>query len=365
PANHLKLAAALRRQTEYAQAVLETALLRQAAAAKFSRAAQMYFTRAALEQATSEAVALHRARRFAAAGVAQIADLGCGIGGDALALAAHAEVTGVDWDPVRLAMAQENVRAYGNGARFHPLQADLLELTPLPVTGLFFDPARRDEQGRRFHSVADYQPPLHWIHRWRTWVGETAVKVSPAIADEEVPPDAEVEFISVAGDVKDGVLWFGDLRTGAARQATLLPGPHVLTSADLPAGAVPVTAPGAYLYEPDKAVIRAHLVEALAVKLAATKVDDDIAYLTADAALETPFATCHAVEDVLPFQLKRLRAYLRARGVGRVTIKKRGSPLAPEELAQQLRLKGPFEKLLFLTFVQGEPTVIVAAAQRA
>ncbi|MCA9971529.1 MAG: hypothetical protein KC425_15000, partial [Anaerolineales bacterium] len=81
PANHLKLAAALRRQTEYAQAVLETALLRQAAAAKFSRAAQMYFTRAALEQATSEAVALHRARRFAAAGVAQIADLGCGIGG--------------------------------------------------------------------------------------------------------------------------------------------------------------------------------------------------------------------------------------------------------------------------------------------
>lgn len=360
PTTHLKTAARLRRQTEHAQAVLETALLRQQAAAKFSHAAEMYFVRGALEQATSEAVALYRAQRFAGAGVTHVADLGCGIGGDALALAAHAEVTGVEWDPVRLAMAQENVRAYGHGTRFHPLQADLLELTPLPVTGLFFDPARRDEQGRRFHSVDAYQPPLNWIHRWRTWVPETAVKVSPAIADEEVPADAEVEFISVSGDVKDGVLWFGDLRSGAARQATLLPGAHILRSTDLPAEPVPVTAPKAYLYEPDKAVIRAHLVEALAAQLNGTKIDEEIAYLTADSIQDTAFARGFVVEDVIPFQLKRLRHYLRERGIGHVTIKKRGSPLVPEELRQQLRLRGPLQRVLFLTFVQGEPTVIVA-----
>ncbi|MCB8965684.1 MAG: methyltransferase domain-containing protein [Ardenticatenaceae bacterium] len=357
--NHLQIASQLRQQTDHAQAVLETVLLRQQAVVKFSRAAQMFFTRAALEQASSETVAVYRARRFADAGVRHVADLGCGIGGDALALAAHGEVTGVDWDPVRVAMAQENVRVYGHAERFHPMQADLLELTPLPVDGLFFDPARRDEYGRRLRSVQDYQPPLHWIHRWRTWVPETAVKVSPGIAYEDIPDDAEVEFVSVQGEVKDGILWFGDLRSGVQRRATLLPNAHTLTSDDLPAAPIPLSAPGAYLYEPDKAVIRAHLVEALATHLDATKIDADIAYLTADTCQETPFARCFAVEDVLPFQLKRLRHYLRERGIGQVTIKKRGSALEPEQLRRQLRLQGEGECILFLTFVRGETAVIV------
>ncbi|MCA9933219.1 MAG: methyltransferase domain-containing protein [Ardenticatenaceae bacterium] len=357
PDNHLQIATQLRRKTAHAQTVLETILLRQLAAAKFSRAAEMYFVREALEQASSEEVAAYRARRFAAAGVRHVADLGCGIGGDSLALAAHAEVTGVDWDPVRVAMAQENVRVYGYGDRFHPLQADLLALTPLPVDACFFDPARRDEQGRRIYSVQDYRPPLSLIQRWRTWVEETAVKISPGVNYDELPPDAEVEFISVKGNVKDGVLWFGDLRTGAQRRATLLPGEHTLTDADLID--VPITAPQAYLYEPDKAVIRAHLVEALAGQLGAAKIDADIAYLTANEHQATPFARCFAVEDVMPFQLKRLRHYLRERRIGQVTIKKRGSPLEPEQLRHQLRLQGEGHCVLFLTFVRGETAVII------
>lgn len=357
PANHLQIAARLRRHTPHAQAVLETVLLRQLATAKFSRAADMFFVRAALEQASAEVVATYRAQRFAAAGVTHVADLGCGIGGDSLALAAHAEVTGVDWDPVRVAMAQENVRVYGHGDRFHPLQADLLDLTPLPVDACFFDPARRDGQGKRLFSVEDYRPPLSFVQRWRTWVPETAVKISPGVDYAQLPPDAEVEFISVNGEVKDGVLWFGALRSGARRRATLLPGAHTLTNADL--ASVLVTAPQAYLYEPDKAVIRAHLVEALAAQLGAAKIDADIAYLTAPDCQETPFARCFAVTDVLPFQLKRLRHYLRERGIGQVTIKKRGSPLEPDELRQQLRLRGNNRCILFLTRVKGETAVIV------
>lgn len=357
PANHLQTAAHLRRQTPQAQAVLETVLLRQLAAAKFSRAAEMFFVREALEQASSETVAAYRAQRFAAAGVNHVADLGCGIGGDSLALAAHAEVTGVDWDPVRVAMAQENVRVYGHGDRFHPLQADLLDLTPLPVDACFFDPARRDGQGKRLFAVEDYRPPLSFVQRWRTWVPETAVKISPGVDYAQLPPDAEVEFISLNGEVKDGVLWFGDLRRGAKRRATLLPGGHTFTDADLVE--VPITAPQHYLYEPDKAVIRAHLVEALAGQLGAAKIDPEIAYLTAPECRETPFARCYAVEDVLPFQLKGLRHYLRERNIGQVTIKKRGSPLEPDALRRQLRLQGDHACVLFLTWVGGETAVII------
>jgi SAM-dependent methyltransferase len=364
PDNHLQVAMQLRQQIEppLAQAMMETTLLRQEAAVKFSRAAEMYFARQALEQASSEVISHYRAQRFARAGVATVADLGCGIGGDSLALTAVAEVTGVDWNPVRLAMAQENVRVYGHGERFHPLQADLLELTPLPVQGAFFDPARRDENGRRLHSVHQYRPPLSLIDKWRLWIGETAVKISPGVDYNELPEDAEIEFISINGDVKEGVLWFGDLRSGVQRRATLLPAGDTLTTADLPTEAVAITEPKAYLYEPDKAVIRAHLVEAVAQQLKATKLDEEIAYLTADAHYPTPFARCYTIEDWFPFQLKRLRHYLRERNMGRVIIKKRGSPLEPDTLQRQLRLQGEAECILFLTQVGGEAAVLIGQA---
>lgn len=364
PQNHLQLATQLRQQVapERAQAVLETALLRQLAAEKFSRAAEMYFTRPALEQASSEILSTYRARRYATAGFGHVADLGCSIGSDALALAAHATVTGIEWDEVRLAMAQENVRVYGRGRRFQPLQADLTELSPLPVPALFFDPGRRDEHGRRFYSVDRYQPPLGLVDRWRPLTPHAAVKISPGVNYDELPAAAEIEFISLRGDVKEGVLWYGNLHSGVERRATLLPGTHTLTTQDLPREAVAVTRPKAYLYEPDGAVIRAHLVQALAARLDATRIDAEIAYLTAGFARKTPFARCFAIEAAFPFQLKRLRHYLHERGIGRVTVKKRGSPLDPDDLRRQLRLRGDESRhrIVFLTHVQGEATVLIA-----
>ena len=368
PQTHLQIATWLRQKLPktQAQAVLETVVLRQHAVTKFSRAAEMYFLRAALEQASAESVAQHRAQRFWQIGSQTIADLGCGIGGDAIALAAQAEVTGVEWEPVRLAMAQENVRAYGHGARFHPLQADLHSLTPLSgMDALFFDPARRDENGRRFFSLAQYRPPLGLIDQWRARVPDTAVKISPGVDYAELPEGAEVEFISVAGEMKEGVLWYGRLHSGVARRATLLPGGHTLTTGDLPKVATDCTPPKAYLYEPDAAVIRAHLVQALAAQLPASQIDESIAYLTAETAVATPFARCFVVEAHFPFQLKRLRHYLRERRVGSVTIKKRGSPLEPDKLQRQLRLSGhkATHRFLFLTHILGEPSVIIGTEE--
>lgn len=357
--SHLQVASQLSAEVgpERAHALLETTLLRQRAAAKFSRAAEMYFTRDALQQASSEDVTAYRSGRFASAGYTQVADLGCGIGGDALALAASAEVIGVDWDPLRLAMAQENLRAYGHGTRFSPLQADLLELSPLPVDALFADPGRRDEYGRRIYSVSKYRPPLNFLAAWRNRVPDQAIKISPGVAYDELPPEAEVEFISVQGEVRECVLWFGDLRSSAARRGTVLPGGHNLTD-DMPAE-ITTDAPQAYLLEPDGAIIRAHLVEQLGHMLGASKIDENIAYLTADRPILTPFARCYALEDSFPFQLKRLRAYLRERGIGSVTIKKRGSPLDPDELRRRLRLQGDGHCIVFLTRIKEQAVVMI------
>lgn len=364
PQDHLALASRLRHEVTpgQAHALLETALLRQRAAEKFSRAEEMYFTRTALEQASAEVVSRYRANRFAAAGFLRVADLACSIGGDTLSLAAQSEVIGIDRDPLRLAMARENVRAYARTYRFQPIQADLLALPPLPVDAFFFDPGRRDEQGRRLTSIHTYRPPLALTERWLPRVPHAGVKISPAVNYAELPPEAEVEFISVDGGVREGVLWYGDLRTGRGRQATLLPAGDSLSLADGGDTIVPVTPPGRILYEPDGAVIRAHLVETLARQLGARKIDDRIAYLTADEFVATPFARAFLIEEVMAFHLKRLRKRLRERNVGRVTVKKRGSPLEPEELQRRLRLEGEEEALIFLTQVQGEPVVLLGQA---
>ncbi len=359
PQNHLQMMMHLRKQIDpvLAQAVVETVVLRQKAAAKFSRAEAMYFTRAALEQASSENISTYRAQRFADAGMKSVVDLGCGIGGDALGLTAVSHVIGIDLDALRLRMAQENVRVYGRNGRFQLLQADIQTLPPFPVDGVFFDPARRDEQGKRIYSVAAYRPPLSMIDSWRQEARGTAVKISPGVNYEEIPVDAEVEFISRNGEVKEGVLWFDDLRTSADRRATLLPDGHTLSQQAH--DEIALSDVGTYLYEPDGAVIRAHLVEELACQLGATKIDPDIAYLTSDTFMSTPFARCFQVQDAFPFQLKRLRSYLRQHQIGKVTIKKRGSPLEPDWLRGQLRLKGSEQCLLFLTQVKNKATVII------
>jgi len=344
---------------DLATAALETAVLRERARAKFSRADALYATREALEQATSETVARHRAGRFA--GYGPVADLGCGIGGDALALAAVTNVIGVDRDGLRLRMARENARAYGVEGRTTWLRAEIADGGPVRVAAAFVDPARRSVAGGRTFDVRAYQPPLAEVLGWRARFELLAVKVAPGIPDEAVAGSgAEVEFVALGDDLKEAVLWFGAGIT-PLRRATLLPsGAQLFAERDQPCR---VAGAGAVLYEPNAAVIRAHLIGLLAHALDGWQIDPSIAYLCADSVRPTPFARAWLVETVLPFSVDGVRRYLRARAVGRVTVKKRGSPLEPESFARMLHLKGSEERTVVLTRQQGRHVAIICAAR--
>jgi SAM-dependent methyltransferase len=346
-----------------AKAALETAALRLRARAKFSRAEAMYFTREALEQASGEAIARYRAGRFAAVHTAL--DLGCGIGGDSLALAERCLVTAIDLDPLRLGMAAENLAAYGRRDRACFIEGDLTQPALPAADAFFFDPARRVD-GRRKFSVREYQLPLATVNQWLPRLPAGGVKISPGVdLDELAGYDGEVEFISERGELKECALWFGAFKS-APRRATVLNagGAHsLLPDSAAAASREPPGPPLDYLYEPDPAILRAGLVTTLAAQLDARQLDPDIAYLTAATARPTPYARVFAIEAALPFQLKRLRQALRARRVGRVTVKKRGSPLEPEALIRQLRLDGPEERIVFLTHVQGKPWALIGQAE--
>ena len=359
--NHLQIAAHLRKQFagEQAQALLEQITLRQKAAGKFSRAAAMYFERTALEQASGELLSQYRARRYANV-TDRIADLGCSIGGDALALAQVRPVLGIDYAFKRLQLAQHNVALYAPG-NFEALQADLLTM-PIPKVGaIFFDPARRNHQGRRILDPQAYLPPLPMITRWRQSVPAAGVKLAPGISYNAIPQldEAEMEFIALGYELKEAVAWYGALHSQAKRRATILPAGHTMTEADgdQMVGIRPV---GNYLYEPNPAILRARLVTHLGSQIDAGQIDSSIAYLTNNQLRETPFARRFEILDSMPFQLKRLRAYLRERRIGQVTIKKRGSPLDVDSLHKQLRLNGSEAALLFLTQIAGQPSVLIA-----
>ena len=131
---------------------LSQAALRRAAVAKFGDlAARMYFTPEGLEQATRLSVATHRAARVRAFDASSVVDLGCGIGGDLVALASAGLTTaGVDLDPERVAVASANLAALGLGGAVQVADATTLDHAGFDVA--FADPARRTARGRTFST---------------------------------------------------------------------------------------------------------------------------------------------------------------------------------------------------------------------
>jgi hypothetical protein len=370
-----------------AAAMMTQSRLRARAQAKFGDFAEgMLFTQDGLEQATRLLVAALHARRFLAAGCQHVADLTCGIGADSLALAGVGlTVTAHEIDPVTAELARWNLRHFPSAT---VVQQDGLtcDFGALGVDGIFADPARRITssvaRARRIMDPAHYEPALDAVWNLRNRVPNLGIKVGPGIPHDGLPQDAEVQWVSVNGDVVEAGLWFGSLAqhgpgrcvlvvtTGengtVARELRAAPedeaAPTDSPNGDAAGGRAPTGPVGQYLWEPDGAVIRAGLVTTAARELGGHLIDPTIAYITSTTLptlTNPPIATGYRVLDVMPFAVKRLRSYLRERHVGRVTIKKRGTAVTPENLRKQLALQGNAEATVVLTRVAGKQSMVI------
>ena len=352
----LRAQSALRRDAEPAHvaAALTQVELRRKGEVKFGELAdRMYFTPDGLEQATRLPVAAHRAARVRASGAGTVIDLGCGIGGDLVSFArAGLTAAGVDLDPLRVAIAEANLAALGLGGAVKVADVTAVDTSPFEVA--FADPARRSARGRTF-DVHDWDPPWSFVEGLLE--RDSSVKVAPGIPHAVVPDGVEAEWVSDHREVKEAVLWSGRLAT-VRRRATVLGdgGLATLTDEDDPVeegGSPPIGPVASYLYEPDGAVIRAGLVTAVAAGVQGHLLDEHIAYVTSDASFRTPFARGYRVVEQVPFREKQLKAALRERGIGRLTIKKRGVSVVPDELRHRLSLSGDNEATLVLTRAAG------------
>ena len=396
------LALAERLRREYPADLVAAAMaqrdLRRVAEAKFSRAADMLFTRAGYEQSSSETIARYRAGRLRHA--KRIADLCCGIGGDLIALAAASPVVdntvvdntvlAVDRDEIHARLALHNAAVYGRAERVTAVVADVRDVRLTDIDAVFIDPARRSGPGTasapdaRRYRVGTSQPPLDWCVSLAREVEAVCIKAAPGIPEELIPAGWEAEFIAEARDLKEAVLWSpalatappADARPGGAgrpRRATVMapsPAGHALRSYTLvahPGEPVPLREPGEYLLDPNPAVTRAGLVEDLARALdddpfghdpltrAIAKIDPQIAFLTLDRDVRTPFARTLRVQHSAPWHEKQFAKRLRELDIGAVDIRRRGLAGDVDQIRRRLKLEGKARATVVITRVSNNP----------
>ena len=341
--------------------------LRRAAAVKFARADEMLFDRVGLEQSTDEALAVHKTRRFT--GLGRVADLCCGLGGDALALAADHEVVAVDRLAIRTALARHNADVYGQ-----TITAQVGDVTlDLPAAdAAHIDPDRR-ATGRRSHDVDSASPGLVTLQRVVEGYPAAGIKLSPGADFDKLPFTAEIELISQHGECKQAVAWTGRLAEAHRRATVLLErapnsahsGFDTVQLAAFPGDSLawPESCPphpDSYLYEPDPAVIRADLVGILARKLGLAPIDPHIAWLVGQAPIHDPLVHSFRVIDVRSWSAKPARAWLAEQDIGPLDVKTRGFAARPETILKQLRPAGARPAVLFLTRLGDRPTAILA-----
>jgi hypothetical protein len=361
---------------ELVAAALLQSRLRARARDKFGPFADgMLFTPDGLEQATRFEVAARHAARYLRAEVRLIHDLGCGIGADAMAFAGlDLGVRAVDADEVTAVVAGVNLRHWPTAHAAHARAEDV----SLPAgaaathTGVFLDPSRRlagpreaTGRARRVAGLERMSPSWRDVQRYAAQVSATGAKLAPSFHHAARPKGAEAQWVSWRGEVVECAVWWGPLAETRGRTAAVLrPGADavVLREADAAGGEPALTSPaqlGAYLYEPDRAVIRAGLTGALARLVGGAELDDGVGYVAADVTIAVPWAHRYAVVEALPWNVKTVRALLRQRDAGRLTIKKRGVAIDPEAVRRQLRVSGDEEATLVLTRIAGQAYALV------
>jgi hypothetical protein len=354
---------------ELVATVLTQVKLRRRAKAKFGEFAQtMFFTEEGLEQASRLKVAAIHAGRFRNHGLKSIADLGCGIGAESLAMASlDMEVTAFEIDEVTAALATYNLASFEN---VKVEQADVMTINLDSFDGLFIDPARRDLKdsktniNKRKYDINDFSPSFDFVlEAART--KPTIVKLGPGLDHKDIPDDAEAVWVSDDGDLVELTLYFGILRRPQVKRAALLLSPNgtfEITSSEAERLDAPLGELGRYLYEPDASIIRSHLVGDLAISLGLNIFSNEIAYLSSDEEVRSPWLKGYEVLENLVFDRKKLKAYLREKNIGVLEIKKRGADITPEQLRRELDPKGTESATLIVTRVDGAHRVLIVRA---
>lgn len=347
-------------KNSYLSAAVTLIKLRRKAEGKFSQSSKMFFTPLSLEQSTGEEISKYIASRFKHP--RKIVDLTCSIGGNLIFLARQAtETIAIDKNEVNVLIAKLNTGVYQGESKIKFICGDAYDNIISDADAFFIDPSRERSGKTKTRSILNCEPNLIKIIPEIFKVTDNlGVKISPAFDYQEIkllPSEPEIEIISEDNVCKVAMLWFGKLKTCQRRATCLIDGKiYTFINKDKLNIIKIAAAPQAYLYEPNKAIIKAHLIKEIAAEFNLSKINSQTSYLTSDK-LITDNRALFRIWKVLacaPFSLKEIKKELKIKNIARLNIITKRFPQPPLELYKKLKIKEGGDKFLIVTSLSDE-----------
>jgi SAM-dependent methyltransferase len=286
---------------------------------KHSEEKKLFYSEEDLRWATNEFVAKHRAERLRCD---TIADLGCGIGFQALTFAKTCnKVMAVDIDEKRLGNARKNAEVLG-ATNIEFILGDALDSEVIKkLSGadiVFCDPERKPEEEER--SVSSTKPDVKKIvEKYSKVTSALAIEVPPQI--KSIPFDCEKEYASVDRKLNRLTLYFGALKT-CDRSSVILPQGSVLRS-NSEALVTKTEEIFHYLCEADPSVTKAGLLAELSVETGTMLFEEaKQTFFTSDKLVKSDFfKNTFEVLEKCEFEEKKIVEALNKQGACKVLIR--------------------------------------------
>lgn len=313
----------------------------------------------------------------------------CGAGVDTVALATRGPVTGIDQDADLVALANSNLRAHQTQL-LEPLRTQAqLGTLPVDMAGhydwLHLDPDRREAcTERRLSRTIEFSP---------TWAQAIGMIASTQGAVLKLAPSTAIDIQDenkLQTELRCRRVWLGNV--GESRQQLMLTGelcnaPLLKTicggtlEADWRVAVLcepnsqPIAISGTkdlpvettlqsqrYIFDCQSVLHTADLQTTWAKSTGARALGNKQNYFTSELPVRSPWCQCFQVEEVLPWDMRRVKRWLRARKIGSVEVKKRG--LRMDANQAQRELTGLGENRITLLVTPIGPKVRAIAAHR-
>jgi hypothetical protein len=356
--------------------VREQLALRRRAAARFPDPTKWLWTARSLAQSSDWWCAKFKASCFPP--MEPVVDGCCGVGVDLAALALRGATLGIDRDPELVALANANLKAHGLAAS--ATVGDVPENVPHELTWLHLDPDRRSADGKdtRLHDAELFSPSLAKSLELAQRARGAMIKLAPGTKLDrgELPSGSSSGAVSKAnarwwlgnlGECRQQILVTGELveiagHQGEGERAAVLCEPN--STKQIRGFASPIVSgrdkPLKYVYDCHAVLHAAQLQVCWAESVDALPLGTSQGYFTADNLIHSDWAQAFEVIDVLPWDQRRVKRWLRERRIGEVEVKKRLLQLDANEQQRLLRGKGDEKVTLMITRIGDRVRAIAA-----
>lgn len=353
---------------------LTLVLLRKKAETKFSKAQHMYFTREGLEQATNENLSNYLTDQLhGQINASMVIDIGCGNGGNLLSFAKKFHVIAIDNDPIHLIFAKENAHVYGVDKKINFVNTSAEEFLKsnqlLNDSNIFFlDPQRMRQGKTKTRSLFNTSPKINeLLPQLFKNSQKVFIKISPAFDYAEIkmlPDTPEIEVISQNNVNKLVILWFKDLKK-TMRKATCIIENQIFSfeskkmEDDEEAPIIESLKNNDYIFEPNKAIIKAHLINTVALKFHMHRLNKKIGFLVGEKLPKHEGRKLFRIFRIVEISssLRKLKRRLDELSIKQADIITRGFFLKPDSVRKKLKLKEGGEYVVISTRLKNEKPI--------